>query len=105
MPTSTGKTKTIAFVNHIEELAKDSSNRIIDGFDETENELMKKFIADTKELIDYNEWGVGLENLITNLYEIDYKIDNKAVELAKQALDACNMDFDQYSFIEELKNK
>lgn len=102
MPTPTGKTKATAFLNHIEELARDSSNRIVEGFDETEKELMTKFIANAKELIDHDEWGVGLENLITNLYEIDFKIDDKAVKLAKQAMAACNLNFDHYSFIEEL---
>lgn len=44
---------------------------------------LKKFTADTEDLIDHNEWGVGLENLLNDLYEIEFPLDRKAVDLAR----------------------
>jgi len=96
------KLKTKEFLRHIKVLGQDSSDKVIDGFQETEKELMQKFIADTQDLIDHNEWGVGLENLLSNLYEIEFPLDRKAVDLAKDVIKECKMDFGQWTFIEEL---
>jgi hypothetical protein len=99
---SKAKIKTKEFLNHIQVLAQHSSDRIVDGFHETEKELIKRFIADTEELIDHNEWGIGLENLLTNLYEMEFQLDRKAVDLAKIAIEECKMNYDEWAVIEEL---
>jgi hypothetical protein len=99
---SKGKIKTRVFLRHIQVLEQNYSDRIVVGFQETEKELMKKFTADTKNLIDHNEWGVGLENLLSNLYEIKFPLDEKAIDLAKDAIEECEMDYVQWTFIEEL---
>jgi hypothetical protein len=90
------------FLRYIQVLSQNASDRIVDGFQETEKELIKRFIADTEELIDYNEWGVGLENLLSNLYEIEFPLDKKAIDLAKVAVKECEMNYDEWMFIEEL---
>lgn len=54
--------------------------------EETEKEFLKRIIADTCLLIQSNEWVVGLKNLISNLHEIDFKIDEKGIQLAKEGL-------------------
>ncbi len=99
---SKGKKRTKAFVKQIELLALNASDRIAEGFHGTEKELMQKFLTDTKEYIDYNECGVGLENLAANIYEINFRIDETAVALFKDAINACGMDYKSWAFIEEL---
>lgn len=66
---------------------------------------MKKYLNDTYDLIEKDEWGIGLENLLTNLYEIDFNIDQKTIELAFDALESCGFKLDKWKFIEELKTK
>jgi hypothetical protein len=99
---SKAKIKTRNFLRHIELLGQNSSDRIVDGFQETEKELLKQFTAETSDLIEHNEWGVGLENLLTNIYEIEFTVDKKAVELAKDAIEECGLDYSDWTFIEEL---
>jgi hypothetical protein len=99
---SKAKIKTTNFLRHIEHLGQNSSNRIVDGFQRAEKELIKQFTIDTWGLIEHNEWGVGLENLLTNLYEIRFIVDKTAIELAKEAINECGMDYNDWTFIEEL---
>jgi hypothetical protein len=96
------KTKTTNFLRHIELLGQNSTDRIIEGFEATEKELIKQFISDTSDFIEHNEWGVGLENLLTNIYEIEFPIDQKAIDLAKDSIKECKMDYNDWTFIEEL---
>lgn len=99
------KIKTIEFLRHIETLGQQSSDRSVNGFrgEEAEKEVIRKIISDTWDLIEHNEWGVGLENLLSNLHEIDFKAIEKAIELAKTAIEACKMNYEDWKFIEELK--
>jgi hypothetical protein len=85
---SKAKIKARDFVKHVKVLAQGSSERIVDGFQETEKDLMKRFI--------------GLENLLSNLYEIEFPLDREAVDLAKVAIKECKMNYDHWMFIEEL---
>jgi hypothetical protein len=80
---SKAKIKTKTFLRHIELQGQNSSDRIVEGFQQTEKELMKTFIADTWDLIEHNECGVGLEHLLDNLYEIHFRVDEMSIELAK----------------------
>jgi hypothetical protein len=102
---SKGKIKTKNFLRHLETLGKNSSDRLVDGFQKTERELLRQFTADTSDLIEHDEWGVGLENILTNIYEIGFIIDKKAIELAKDAITECKMDYKEWTFIEELVNE
>lgn len=99
---SKGKTKTKKFLTHIQVLGNNSSERVVDEFQETKKELISKFIADTAELVKHNEWGIGLENLLSNLYEIQFSLDRNAVDLAKEAINECEMNYQDWKFIEEL---
>jgi hypothetical protein len=105
MVKSKEKIKTIEFLRYIEVLGQHSSDRLVKGFrgEETEREFIRKLVSDTYDLIEHNELGVGLENLLSNLYEIDFKVDDKAIELAKTAIETCKMNYEDWSFIEELK--
>ena len=96
------KIKTREFLRHIQVLGQNSSDRIVDGFEKTEKELINKFTADTEELMNHNEWGVGLENLLNSLYEIEFRLDMKAVDLAIGAIAECKLDYKKWKFIEEL---
>lgn len=97
------KQKVRTFVDHIERLSYFSDERIVDGFDQSQRELLTQFLLDTKEFIEYNEWGIGLELLLNNLYEINFTIDQTAVVLAQEALDICGYNYTDWQFIEELK--
>jgi hypothetical protein len=99
---SKAKIKTKDFLRHVQVLGQNSSDRQVHGFQETEKELIKKFTADAEDLIDHNKWGVGLENLLNNLYEIEFSLDKKAIDLAKEAIKECEMDYNKWTFIEEL---
>ena len=99
---SKAKIKTRNFLRHIELLGQNASDRVVDGFEKTEKELLKKFMADASDLIAHNEWGVGLKNLLTNIYEIEFTLDKKAVQLAKDSIEECEMDYNDWTFIDEL---
>jgi len=99
---SKAKIKVRNFLRHIEVLAQSSSDRVVDGFQDTEKELLKQFMADTLELIEHHEWCVGLENLLTNIYEIELTLDEKTIELAKDVIEECDMDYNDWIFIVEL---
>lgn len=94
--------KIIEFTNHINSLIPFAHTKIVDGFDKNQKELLKRYIKDTKDLIGYNECVIGLENLLQNIYEIDFKIDEKAIELAKKAIELCGFEYEKWKFIEEL---
>lgn len=76
---SKGKIKTRDFLRHIQVLGQDSTDRIVHGFQETEKVLIDKFITNTDDLINHDEWRVGLEDLLNNIYEIQFALDNKAI--------------------------
>ena len=63
---------------------------------------MEKYIEDCKELIYYDEWGIGFEILVSNLGEIDFKIDNKTIELAEVVVKKCKMSYDLILNLNEL---
>ncbi|WP_289055984.1 hypothetical protein [Carboxylicivirga marina] len=100
-----GKIKTQEFVDHLGSLLPLAHTNLIDGFKENQRELLKKSLDDANSLIENNEWGIGLENLLTNLYEIEFNIDNKTVKLAFDALKSCGFKLEEWKFIEELKSK
>jgi hypothetical protein len=99
---SKAKIKTKNFLRYIELLGQNASDKAVHGFEKTEKELLKQFTTDTSDLIEHNECGVGLENLLTNIYEIELTLDKKAVQLAKDAIEECQMDYNDWTFIEEL---
>lgn len=102
---SKARAKTLDFLLHIEYLGQKSTDRIIDGYQETEKELIHKFTKEARDLIEQNEWGIGLENLLVNINEIDFSIDKAAVDFAKDAIKACGMDYSKWIFIEDLIHK
>jgi hypothetical protein len=99
---SKAKRKTIEFLKHIQVLSQSSSDRIVDGFQRTEKELINEYMAECQELIDYDEWGLGLENLLSNMYEIRFTIDSESIEKIKAAMTECKMNYENWRFIEEL---
>src|SRR4051812_26981015 len=99
---SKAKLKTEHLVRHIELLGQNALDGIVEGFEKTDKELIRKFTLETLNLIQHHEWGIGLENLLTNIYEIDFKVDKRTIELAKDAIEECGMDYSEWKFIEEL---
>jgi hypothetical protein len=43
-----------------------------------------------------------MENLLDNIYEIDFKVDSTTIELTKTAFKECQMDYLKFAFIEKL---
>ena len=80
----------------------ESQLHFVGSMKEMKTDQVKLFIADAKELIEYNEWRVALENLLENLYEVDYKIDIKTYNLIKEAIIKNKMNIQDWSFIDEL---
>ncbi|QHT67848.1 hypothetical protein GXP67_14965 [Rhodocytophaga rosea] len=99
------KKKTREFVKYINFLSQTCSNEYIDTFGLTKRQLLQKFITETEEYIKYNEWGVGLEHILVQLYEVEFTIDEKAIQLAKDALHECGFELDKWKIIDELKAK
>jgi hypothetical protein len=102
---SKAKRKIKELVKQIGFLSQNCSEKFIEAFGLTEKQAVEKFIADTEEYIEYNEWGLGLETLLENLYEISFSLDEKAIQLAKEALQACEFDLEKWKFIDELKEE
>lgn len=96
---------TIEFVNYIECLSTTASTNSIAETGYNEKAYLEKLVKDAREYIKYNEWIVGLEILLDNLYEVDYKIDKKYLEIAKNALKATNNKelIEKYNWVDELK--
>jgi hypothetical protein len=91
---SSGQKAVERLIAHIDLLSQKSGD--------TQKDQMIKFLADAKEHNDYNEWGLAMENLLENIYEIDFKIDLTTVELTKTAFKECQMDYSKFTFIEKL---
>lgn len=99
------KKKCREFVKYINFLSQTCSAEFITDFGRTKKELIQKFVIETEEYIKHNEWGVGLEHLLVNLYKIEFSIDEKALQLAKDALQECGYNLDEWKFIDELRSK
>lgn len=91
---SSGQKAVELLIDHIDQLSKESAA--------SQKELMINFLADAKEHSEYNEWGLAMENLLENIYEIDFKVDTTTIQLAKAAFKECQMDYSKFTFIEEL---
>lgn len=85
------KEKVKAFTNEIEKLNEALGE-----------ENLKQVIQDTNELINHNEYGVALENLLSNLYDFDIKIEQTQLLMAKEALNEMKINWSDWKFIEEL---
>jgi hypothetical protein len=94
---SKAKIKTKNFLRYIELLGQTRPDRMVEGFQGTEKELIRQFTTDTLDLIEHGEWRVGLENLLTNIYEIEFTVDKIAIELAKDAIKECGMDLGNWT--------
>jgi hypothetical protein len=94
MSESKGKIKIKEFTDHISSLFFSANKHIIDGFQENHKELLTKYLNDTFGLIENNE-RVLLENLLSNLYEIDFNIDQRRIELAFDALKSCGYELNE----------
>lgn len=99
---SRSKKKTQIFTYYLQSLGENASDKIVEGFQKSEKDLVKRFVVEAQDLIDHNEWERGLENLLDNIYEIDFPVDEKAIVLAKEAIRECGLEYKKWVFIEEL---
>ncbi|SDL63775.1 hypothetical protein SAMN05421823_107121 [Catalinimonas alkaloidigena] len=90
------------FRNHRKESVKAFIAHIMRLNKTQKSEEVAEWIADAEELVEYNEWGVALENLLVNLYEISFPFDEEACQSAKIALCKIGVDYSSWRFIEEM---
>lgn len=67
-----------------------------------ENETVKSFISDAKELEKYGERRIALENLLENILECDIILTSELIEKADLALSDAPSEYDK-ELIEDLK--
>ena len=94
---SSGQIAVERLIEHIDQLSQKSAD--------TQKNLMAKLLVDAKEHNEHNEWGLAMENLLDNIYEIDFKLDTTTIELTKTAFKECKMDYSNFIFIEKLVDK
>jgi hypothetical protein len=70
--------------------------------DEAQKILMIGFLADAKELINHNEWGLAMENLLDSIDKVNFIVDKTTIELTKTAVKECQMDYSKFIYIEKL---
>lgn len=68
------------------ELGNASEEETPKGFSVSQQKLLQGIISDGREFIYYGEWFVALEITLENLFEIDFKISEKTLILAKKAI-------------------
>lgn len=73
-----------------------------EGFDLPLDKLMERFVEDSRDLVAHGEAGVALENILNNLYEVDFRITGDMLRLSRDAVNACGLDWSEWKFIEEL---
>ena len=87
-----GKEKVIEFLN----LLKSRNQKLND-------ERVERFLKEAFELVENNEYGVGLENILENLYEFGINLNQKQITTAKEAIQKMNLNWEEWKFIENLK--
>ena len=92
-----GKEKTLEFIEQIKKIANNLNpeNIVKDslGKELNEKEYLNYICKDASELTDYNEWYIALENVLYNLHEVYYKLDESILDLAKDAFNSANNKF------------
>lgn len=76
------------FVNQIEKLSKinDKEDYVKDNSGiYLKSSFLENLVLDAKELIKYGEYEIALENILENLNEVSIVLDEKVVNLARQA--------------------
>ena len=101
-----GKKQTIEFINQIELMAEDANagkmlNSIIETCDE--KIFIQNLVINARELIEYNEWLIALENTIDNMYEFDFTLDSKLVDLGIEALNIFSTNSVRVKSLEEMR--
>ncbi len=90
---SLGQNAVERSINHIDLLSNKS--------DESQKILIIGFLTDAKELINQNEWGLAMENLLDSIDEVGFKVDKTTIELSKTAIKECQMDYSKFIYIEK----
>lgn len=88
---------------YVEELVHHLKNQSECIADKGLKENLIYTINEVTHLLNYNEWRIALENLLDNLYEIDFKVDGITFELMKMAIIHCGLDYKKWNFIEKLR--
>jgi hypothetical protein len=76
------------FISRIEELSKtfDSNDTVTDSFGTySKIYVLENIVLETRNLIAYGEYKIALENMLANLCEISFVLDEKTIALARQA--------------------
>jgi hypothetical protein len=96
------KKKKILLENKVMKKVKEFINEIKIIQQQLKVENLEKFIKDSEDLIENNEFGIALENLLTNLYEFEFRLNQKQINIAKEAIKKMNWKWEDWKFIQEL---
>lgn len=95
-----GASKTKELITLIE-------NRIkLKVFETEQLKDVQDIINETKSFIEYGEWFIGFEIMVTNLDELNIKITEAELDLMKGIFKKANVDYtEEWGWIEEMKKE
>jgi len=68
--------------------------------------LSSRDISNAQEYLEYREYGLCFDTLVTQLYEFDIEINEEYYAMIVKAADAMQLPVEEYSFMRELiRNK
>lgn len=103
-----GKLYTVEIIDHLDAISRSASNRMVTETS-TEKEYLTFLVSEAREYVAYNEWFIGLELILVQLDEIDYKLDAHYINLARKTIDLVAISYPQvwkqYAWLDKLKKE
>lgn len=90
-------------VDYLQKVSENLPPRVVIGFDQSEPELIKRFVKDTREFVEVNESQLGIESFLENLYEVNFRLDEEGYKLIWKVIDDWELSRAQYEYLEELR--
>ena len=59
-------------------------------------------VLNAREMLEYNEWEVGFDTAVTQLYEYSIPVNKEFIDLANEAMKEMKIDSRKYDFINRL---
>lgn len=101
-----GIKNTIDFIDQLEIFAKtvDEKDLVSDSLGEyNAKEYLNTIVYEARDLIKYNEWIITLEVSLDNLFEVHYQLNDKTIDLAKNALVSASKYHEWAKELEEMR--
>ncbi|WP_299433936.1 hypothetical protein [uncultured Aquimarina sp.] len=97
-------TLNLTGVRKTKKLIKSIENRMnSEGFNSSSKEQIQSILTETNHLIQHGEWFIGFEDMITNLDEIDFKIETDELILIKEIFQKAKVNWtEKWGWIENM---